>query len=147
MKTRKPLLFTLVAFVFGAGFILGSSAQGADVLHAQSANRVFELRIYTAPEGKLDNLRARFRDHTMRVFERHGMTNIGYWTPQDAPNSSNTLVYIIAHYSREAAAESWQAFGSDPDWQQVRRESQADGRLVSNVESVFLDPTDFLPIQ
>ena len=82
MKTRKPLLFTLVAFVFGAGFILGSSAQGADVLHAQSANRVFELRIYTAPEGKLDNLRARFRDHTMRVFERHGMTNIGYWTPR-----------------------------------------------------------------
>ena len=140
MKTRKPLLFTLVAFVFGAGFILGSSAQGADVLHAQSANRVFELRIYTAPEGKLDNFRARF-------FERHGMTNIGYWTPQDAPNSSNTLVYIIAHDSREAAAESWQAFGSDPDWQQVRRESQADGRLVSNVESVFLDPTDFLPIQ
>ena len=147
MTARKPFLFAGVAFIFGVGFMLGSTLQGVDDAQAQSADRVFELRTYTTPEGKLPNLQARFRDHTMRVFERHGMTNIGYWTPQDAPNSSNTLVYIIAHDSREAAAESWQAFGSDPDWQQVRRESQADGRLVSNVESVFLDPTDFLPIQ
>ena len=147
MPIRQPFLFTVIALVFGAGFILGSSTRGPNALHAQSANRVFELRIYTAPEGKLDNLQARFRDHTMRFFERHGMTNIGYWTPQDAPNLSNTLVYIIAHDSREAAAASWEAFGSDRDWQQVRRESQASGRLVSNVESVFLDPTDFSPIQ
>jgi len=147
MQAKKPLLLTLIALVFGAGFTLGSSTRGLDPLQAQSATRVFELRIYTAPEGKLDNLQARFRDHTMRFFERHGMTNIGYWTPQDAPNLSNTLVYIIAHDSREAAAASWQAFGSDRDWQQVRRESQAAGRLVSNVESVFLDPTDFSPIQ
>jgi hypothetical protein len=147
MQARKPLLFTVLALVFGAGFILGDSTQGTEPLQAQSAPRVFELRTYTAPEGKLDNLQARFRDHTMRLFERHGMTNIGYWTPQDAPNSSNTLVYIIAHDSREAAAASWQAFGSDPDWRQVSRESQVDGRIVSNVESVFLDPTDFSPIQ
>ena len=127
--------------------MLGSTTQGIQDAQAQPADRVFELRTYTAPEGKLPKLQARFRDHTMGIFENHGITNIGYWTPQDEPNASNTLVYIIAHDSREAAAESWQAFGSDPDWQQVRRESQADGRLVSNVESVFLDPTDFSPIQ
>ena len=147
MQAKKPLLLAFIAVVFGVGFTLGSSAQGTEILQAQSAPRVFELRTYTAPEGKLDNLQARFRDHTMSLFERHGMTNIGYWTPQDAPNSSNTLVYIIAHDSREAAAASWQAFGSDPDWRQVSRESQVDGRIVSNVESVFLDPTDFSPIQ
>ncbi len=83
----------------------------------------------------------------MRLFERHGITNIGYWTPQDEPNSSNTLVYIISHDSREAAATSWDAFRSDPEWREVSRASQVDGRIVSNVESVFLDPTDFSPIQ
>ena len=147
MTTRKPSLFACVAFIFGVGFMLGSTTQGIQDAQAQSASRVFELRTYTAPEGKLPNLQARFRDHTMRIFENHGMTNIGYWTPQDDPNSSNTLVYIIAHDNREAAAVSWDAFRSDPEWQQVSRESQVDGRIVSNVESVFLDPLDFSPIQ
>lgn len=109
MKTRKPLLVTLVAFVFGAGFILGSSAQGADVLHAQSANRVFELRIYTAPEGKLDNLRARFRDHTMRVFERHGMTNIGYWTPRTRLTRWSTSSLTTAARPRRRAGRPLEA--------------------------------------
>ena len=147
MATNKRFVFAGVAIVFGAGFILGSTTQGIQDAQAQSASRVFELRTYTAPEGKLPNLRARFRDHTMRIFENHGMTNIGYWTPQDEPNSSNTLVYIIAHDSREAAAANWSAFGSDPAWRTVSRESQMDGRIVSNVESVFLDPTDFSPIK
>ncbi len=147
MEARKLISLAFIAFVFGIGFMFGSAMQGTDVLQAQSATRVFELRTYTAPEGKLGDLKARFRDHTMRLFELHGMTNIGYWTPQDAPNSSNTLVYILAHDSREAATASWQAFGSDPEWQQVSRESQVDGRIISNVESVFLDATDFSPIQ
>ena len=147
MTVRKRFLFAGVATIFGVGFMLGSTMQGIQDAQAQSAMRVFELRTYTAPEGKLSNLQARFRDHTMRLFERHGITNIGYWTPQDAPNSSNTLVYIIAHDNREAAAASWQAFRSDPDWRQVSQESQVDGRIVSNVESVFLDPMDFSPIQ
>ena len=147
MATRKSLVLAGVAVVFGAGFMLGSTTQGIQDAQAQSADRVFELRTYTAPEGKLVNLQARFRDHSMDLFERHGITNIGYWTPQDEPNSSNTLVYIIAHDSREAFAASWDAFRSDPEWQRVSRESQVDGRIVSNVESVFLDPTDFSPIQ
>ncbi len=147
MATNKRFVFAGVAIVFGAGFMLGSTTQGIQDAQAQSATRVFELRTYTAPEGKLSNLQARFRDHTMRIFENHGMANIGYWTPQDEPNASNTLVYIIAHDSREAAAANWDAFRSDPEWQTVSRESQVDGRIVSGVESIFLDPMDFSPIQ
>ena len=147
METRKHFVFAGVAIVFGVGFMLGSTTQGIQDAQAQSADRVFELRTYTAPEGKLVNLQARFRDHTTRLFEQHGMTNIGYWTPQNEPNSLNTLVYIISHDSREAAAASWDAFRSDPEWREVSRASQVDGRIVSNVVSVFLDPTDFSPIK
>ena len=147
MAIRKQFLFTCVAIMFGASFALGSVLRGTQVVEAQSATRVFELRTYTTPEGKLDDLQARFRDHTIDLFERHRMTNIGYWTPQDTPSSSNTLIYIIAHNSREAAQTNWQNFGNDPEWQRVSRESQLDGRILNNVESVFLDPTDFSPIQ
>ena len=147
MATSKRFLFVGVATVFGAGFLMGSTVQGVQDAQAQSADRVFELRTYTTPEGKLPNLQARFRDHTMRIFEKHGMTNIGYWTPQDEPYNANTLTYIIAHSSREAATESWRAFGADPEWQEVSRSSQVDGRIVSNVVSVFLDPLDFSPIK
>ena len=100
-------MFAALAFIFGVGFMLGSTVQGVDDAQAQSADRVFELRTYTTPEGKLPNLQARFRDHSMSLFEGHGITNIGYFTPQDEPNSSNTLVYIIAHPSREAAETNW----------------------------------------
>ena len=147
MTARKPFLFAALAFIFGVGFMLGSTVQGVDDAQAQSADRVFELRTYTTPEGKLPNLQARFRDHSMSLFEGHGITNIGYFTPQDEPNSSNTLVYIIAHPSREAAETNWAAFRADPEWQRVSRESQVDGRILSGVVSVFLDPTDFSPIK
>ena len=146
MATSKRLLFVCVALVFGAGFMLGSTTQGIQDAHAQ-ANRVFELRTYTTPEGKLPNLEARFRDHTMEIFEKHGIENVAYWTPQDEPLSANTLIYIIAHDSREAATASWAAFGADPEWQRVSRESQVDGRILTGVVSVFLDPTDFSPMK
>jgi hypothetical protein len=147
MAARKRSLFAGVAVVFGAGFLMGSTADGIQDAQAQSADRVFELRTYKTPEGKLPNLQARFRDHTMAIFEKHGITNIGYWTPQDEPNSSNTLVYLIAHDSRETATASWEAFLSDPEWLQVSRESQVDGRILTGVESIFLDPLDFSPIK
>ena len=104
---------------------------------------VYELRTYTAAEGKLPNLLARFRDHTVKLFAKHGMKNIGYWVPQDAPGSQNTLIYLLAHKSREAANKSWEAFRNDPVWLKVRKESEAAGAIVLKTESVFLSPTDF----
>ena len=114
---------------------------------AQEHGRVFELRTYTCYEGKLPDLLARFRNHTTRIFERHGMTNIAYWVPQDAPAHENTLIYVIAHASREAAKKNWDEFRNDPEWQKVQKESEANGKIVSKVESVFIDPTDFSPIR
>jgi hypothetical protein len=114
---------------------------------AQEHGRVFELRTYTCNEGKLPDLLARFRNHTMAIFEKHGMTNIAYWVPQDAPASQNTLIYVIAHASREAAKKNWEEFGKDPEWQKVQKESEANGKIVSKVESVFMDPTDFSPMK
>jgi hypothetical protein len=108
---------------------------------------VFEIRTYTTNEGKLDALNARFRNHTTAIFKRHGMENIGYWVPQDAPLSQNTLIYIIAHESREQAKKNWAAFGADPEWVKVRGESEANGKIVSKVESVFVDPVDYSPIK
>jgi hypothetical protein len=109
--------------------------------------RVFELRTYITHEGKLEALQARFRNHTTRLFEKHGMTNIGYWVPQDSPQSGNTLIYVISHASRQAAGQNWEAFRNDPEWQKVQRESEAGGKIVSKIESVFLDATDYSPIR
>src|SRR3984957_2557476 len=114
---------------------------------AQQPARVFELRTYTCNEGKLPDLLARFRNHTVQIFERHGMTSIGYWVPQDAPTSQNTLIYILAHPSRDAAKKNWDAFRNDPEWQKVQKESEANGKIVSKVESVFMDATDFSAIK
>ncbi|MCA9177612.1 MAG: NIPSNAP family protein [Planctomycetales bacterium] len=107
---------------------------------------VYELRTYTTNEGKLDNLNARFRDHTVRLFKKHGMESVGYWVPADEPNSKNTLIYVIKHKSRDAAKESWKAFLADPDWQKVAKESQVDGRILAKApESVYMDETDYTP--
>ncbi len=114
---------------------------------AQEHGRVFELRTYTCNEGKLPDLLARFRNHTMQIFEKHGMTNIAYWVPQDSPTHENTLIYIIAHPSREAAKKNWAEFVKDPEWQKVQKESEANGKIVNKVESVFMDPTDFSPMK
>jgi hypothetical protein len=101
------------------------------------------MRTYTTLEGKLPDLLARFRNHTTRLFEKHGMTNIGYWVPADEPRSKNTLIYILAHQSREAAAKSFAAFRADPEWIKAREASEKNGKIVEKVESVFLSPTDF----
>jgi NIPSNAP len=114
---------------------------------AQESGRVFELRTYTCNEGKLPDLLARFRNHTTKLFEKHGMTNVAYWVPQDAPASQNTLIYVISHASREAAKKNWAEFGSDPEWQKVQKESEANGKIVSKVDSVFMSATDFSPMK
>src|SRR5215470_9463193 len=121
---------TKMAMVFAAGVVVGGVTTQMAVMRAQS-QRVFELRTYTAPEGKLGALETRFRDHTRRIFDKHGMTSIGYWVPQDAPASQNTLIYILAHPSREAAKKHWAEFVSDPEWKKVAAESEANGKIVS----------------
>jgi hypothetical protein len=112
----------------------------ASLVSAQ--NRVYELRTYTCAEGKLDALIARFRDHTITIFKKHGIESIGYWVPQDE-RSKNTLIYLIAHPSREAADKNWAAFQADPEWKKVSAESEAHGKLVLKIDRVFLEPTAF----
>ena len=141
MLTKKPVLFAFATAVFVSGFVLGN------VVRAQPEKKVFELRTYTAPEGKLGELDKRFRDHTMRIFKKHGMESVAYWHPQDAPDSQNTLIYVISHASREQAKKNWAEFGADPEWQKVSTESQVNGRIVSKVVSVFMDTTDYSPLK
>jgi hypothetical protein len=143
--TYPTLLFPIV--VFACGVCLGMVFRPWSAAHAQPSTRVFEIRTYTAADGKLDALHARFRDHTLALFKKHDMTNVGYFKPQDAPLKQNTLIYILAHPSREAAAKNWQAFHDDPEWQKVKADSETGGPLTTKIESVFADPTDYSPMQ
>jgi hypothetical protein len=110
---------------------------------AEPDARCFEMRTYFAAPGKLDDLLARFRDHTVKLFEKHGITNIGYWLPIE--NKDNKLVYVIAFPSREEREKRWKEFGADPDWQTARKASEENGKLLTKVESVYLSLTDFSP--
>lgn len=119
-------------------------AMTAAAFAAERDTRVFELRTYYAAPGKLAALNARFRDHTCKLFEKHGITNIGYWMPLENPD--NKLIYLLALPTREAARQAWKDFGGDPAWKEVVKETEANGRLVTKVESVYLAPTDFSPL-
>lgn len=119
------------------------SAFGSGVL---GDDRAYELRVYTTNPGKLDALHTRFRDHTTKLFEKHGMTNHAYWVPTDEARQSNTLIYIISHASIEAAKESWAGFRGDPVWKQVAEASEKEGKILAAApESVFMQATDFSP--
>jgi hypothetical protein len=118
-----------------------AGAEGA----AQQDGVVFELREYHAAEGKLADLLARFRNHTIIIFNRHGMESVAYWTPTDDPLKGKTLFYILKHPSREAATANWAAFHDDPEWKSVSAASEVNGKLVDKVESTFLKLTDFSP--
>jgi hypothetical protein len=106
---------------------------------------VYELRVYHTYEGKLDDLLRRFREHTTKLFERHGMKNVGYWTPTEEPLKGKTLIYILEHPSREAATTNWKAFRDDPEWKSVRDKSEENGKIVEKAESTFMVLTDFSP--
>ncbi len=139
----KNLLAGAALFALGAVTIW--LARPATV-EAQSP-RVYELRTYHCMPGKLEALKTRFRDHTMKLFAKHGMKNVGYWVPADEPDSQNTLKYILAYDSREAAKKSWADFQNDPEWKKVRDASEKDGKIVEKVESVYMLPTDFSPMK
>ena len=145
MISNSFVTTVLILAVFTLGFVLGKIGNPLvkTSANAETKGRVFEIRTYTAEEGRLDALNARFRNHTTKLFKKHGMTNIGYWTPEDPPLSKNTLIYILAHPSREAATKNWEEFRNDPDWKKVRDESEASGKIVSKIVSVFMDATDY----
>ena len=144
------LKFTTVLIVvaaFAAGFGVRGLTTPSVTVHAAAANRIFEIRTYVAPAGKLEALKTRFRDHTIRLFDKQGMKSVGYWVPTDAPLKDNTLIYILSHESREAATKSWAAFRADPEWVKAKADSEKDGPLTTKVESVFAEPTDFSAIK
>jgi hypothetical protein len=135
MLTKLIVATVLVS----TGFAVGRVSQTAP-------GHIYELRIYTPNEGKLDAVNARFRDHTRTIFDRHHMKSVGYWLPTEGERAG-TFVYILEHPSREAAAKNWTEFNADPEWQKVKAESEANGKLVAKVESIFMAPTDYSPIK
>jgi hypothetical protein len=142
MSSQHLLTLFAILAATGVGFQLGKTTTAN-----AATTRVFEIRTYTAEPGKLDALHARFRDNTQRIFNKHGMTSVGYFAPSDEPLSKNTLIYILAFPSREAAKKSWDEFRNDPEWQKVQKESEANGKLVTKVDSVFAEPTDYSPMK
>lgn len=142
MLMTKTSLALIVCAAFVGGIVANALFTPAATVHA-AGNRVYEIRTYTTPPGKLEALKSRFRDHTIKIFNKYDMKSIGYWVPQDAPLKENTLIYILSHESREAAAKSWASFRADPEWVKAKAESEKDGPLTTKVESVFVDPTDF----
>jgi hypothetical protein len=129
------------------GFAAVAAAMTAPAMEAQGAVKpAFELRVYHANEGKLDDLLARFRNHTVALFARHGIQSVAYWVPtDDGPLKGRTLFYILKYPSRAEAATMWKAFQSDPEWVKVRAASEANGKLVDHSDSTFLELTDFSP--
>jgi hypothetical protein len=138
---KRSWLFLVV------GLVLGASLQWTRAADAESTGKVFEIRTYHTFPGRLDALHKRFREHTMKMFEKHGMSNVGYWVPQDSPAHESTLIYVISHASREAAKANWAAFNADPEWKKISDASQVDGKIVERVESVFMDATDYSPLK
>ena len=140
--TRRLLLESLSALPMLSAALLAAS-QRADA--KQTATTVYELRVYHAAPGKLGELLARFRDHTNKLFEKHGMKAIAYWTPVDEPERGNMLIYILQHPSREAAVTNWKAFQEDPEWKRVKEESETNGKLAEKIDSTYMALTDFSP--
>jgi hypothetical protein len=142
MKRRRLIQSISAAFVPSS--LWADAGQNGDKPGATSTT-LYELRIYRAAPGKLKDLLARFREHTIKLFERHGMKSVAYWTPVEEPEKSKTLIYILQHPSREAAETNWKAFQDDPEWKSVKEKSEEYGSLVEKVDSTFMELTEFSP--
>ena len=142
---RRTLVQSIPAAATLFSRVLWAAPEACSSKTAQGSTAVYELRVYHAAPGKMPELLARFRDHTIKLFEQHGMESVGYWSPLDDPEKGNTLIYILRHPSREAANANWKSFRDDPNWQGVRDKSEANGKLVESVDSTFMALTDFSP--
>lgn len=144
MKPGNP---SILKPSYVSAILCGAAAMFAiNMLRASNSpppRHVYELRLYHVKEGKMEALKARFGDHTDAIFKRHDMKSIGYWSPQDAPDSQNLFIYILEHHSRQEAEKNWAAFQADPEWQKVKAESEANGPLVDHIDHYFMDPTSF----
>jgi len=136
----------LALAVVGLGAV-GIALYAADDKKGDKQMHVFELRTYYAAPGKMPALHARFREHTCKLFEKHGMAIVGFWSPIDNSEAEQKLIYILSYPSKEAADRSWAAFRNDPLWKEVREVSEKNGKLVEKVESVYLNPTDYSPMK
>ncbi len=145
MRIKLAKRIAVIVGTFCLVLIANAVLQPNSLAHADD-QKVYEMRTYTVAPGRLPALLMRFSGGEVDLFIKHGMTSVGYWIPDDEELSNNTLVYMVAHDSREAAAASWTAFGSDPLWPPMRAASVADGPIVTNVENMFLDPTNFSPL-
>ena len=134
-----------LSFVAGAALVLSMSF--IPTTQAQSSGKVYELRTYHCFDGKLEALKARFRDHTVEIFNRHHMKSVAYWVPQDEPASKNTLIYVLEHPSREEGEKNWKAFQADPDWVKARNASEEGGKIVEKVDRVWMTTVDFSPMK
>src|SRR5215469_8496041 len=144
----KYLLGVLIVVLSVPGVVLLAYANKDEKGAKKVENRIFELRTYTTAPGKMDALNARFRNHTNRLFEKHGMTIIGFWMPAKQKKGEEKLIYILAYPSKEAADKSWKGFREDPEWQKVVTESEKDGKLLAKPpESVYMKPTDYSPLK
>ena len=149
-KVCSPVLSLVVPLVIAATLTAAATAQptaAATTKPAESSGRVFEMRKYYALPGRLEALNARFRNHTTKLFEKHGMENIGYWEITEGPEAGRVLVYILAYPSMEAKDAAWKGFRNDPDWKKAREESEKDGKIVQKIESTILKATDYSAIK
>ncbi len=135
---RNKIIVALVLIL--SGYAVGRASQPAPA-------HIYELRTYTAADGKLDAVVARFRDHTVQIFNRHHMKSVGYWLPSEGDKAGTTLIYILEHSNRDEAKKNWAEFNADPEWQKVKAESEKDGKIVTKAESVFMNATDFSAIK
>jgi NIPSNAP len=136
----------LLLGAFAAGSLLTARFMTIQQARADS-NRVYELRMYHTFPNRLTPLVTRFRNGEVKVFEQNHMKFMGGWVPQDAPNHENLFIYLLAHENRDAAKKNWADFGADPDWKNIQKTSEADGKIVEKVESTFMDPVDFSPLK
>jgi hypothetical protein len=139
---RFVVVSVLVAIAFGIGVFAGQVSQ----VRAQNRDRIFEMRTYTANEGRLPALLQQFRDQ-LPLFEKHGMPAVLYTVGAEAPRSNDTFIYILAHESRESARKSWAGFVADPVFRAAAQKADSGGKAVAKIESIFLNPTDFSPMK
>jgi hypothetical protein len=137
---RALCVLVVVGILLGGLTAISTPAWAAD---SPAAGKVYDMRIYKANPGKLEAVNARFRDYTCKLFQKHGMELIGFWTPVEGEEAKDTLIYIVAFPSLEAQKQAWKAFWDDPEWKKVKADSEKDGVLVKEIKFKLLKPTDY----